>query len=131
MNALPGLGHFPANDIATARFREAGDLTLDLTHRDGRVEDRWLGLDPREFAILWRLAARPGEPVSDAELIADLWRARQGTEAADLARLIVRLRAKLAAFGLADLVAAGRGGGHALAARPSLGLAPGSEPRGH
>ena len=131
MNALPGLGHFPASDIATPRFREAGDLTLDLTHHDGRVEDRWLGLHPREFAILWRLAERPGEAVSDAMLMGDLWRVRFGCNAADIAGHVARLAAKLAAFGLAGLVAAAPDGSYALAASALRGVVPGPSPRGH
>lgn len=128
MNALPGLGHFPASDIATPRFREAGDLTLDLTHHDGRVEDRWLGLSHREFAILWRLAERPGEIVADTELMADLRRVRFGCAAGDLADHVARLVAKLSAFGLAGLVVAGPAGGYGLDAGGALAVPP---PRGH
>lgn len=104
MNALPGLGHFPATETATSRFRHAGDVTLDLFHHDGRVDDRWLGLHAREFAILWRLAERPGEAVAEADLMADLWRVRFGCEAGDLPAHVARLAAKLEAAGLPGLV---------------------------
>ncbi len=60
MNAIPDQDRFPRSDVTIPRFREAGDVTLDLAHRDARVEDRWLALHPREFALLWRLAERPG-----------------------------------------------------------------------
>lgn len=131
MNALPGLGHFPASDIATPRFREAGDLTLDLTHRDGRVEDRWLGLHPREFAILWRLAERPGEAVSDAMLIGDLWRMRFGCDVGDIAGHVARLAAKLAAFSLAGLVAAAPDGRYMLVVGSLPAFQSGLLPRRH
>lgn len=131
MNALPGLGHFPTSVLATPRFREAGDLTLDLAHHDARVEDRWLGLNPREFAILWRLADRPGEEVCEAALSADLWRVRFGLEVGDIALHVAHLCAKLAAVGLADLVAAAAGGGYAITTRAAGGLLPGPCLRGH
>lgn len=116
MNALPGLGHFPASDLATRRFREAGDLTLDLSHQDGRVEDRWLGLEPAEFAIIWRLAERPGEAVSATAQITDLWRTRLGRDGGEVAGFVASLTAKLAAAGLAGLVMPRPEGSYALVA---------------
>ena len=68
MNALSISDSFRSGDLSASRFREAGDVTLDLAHRDGRVEDKWLGLQPPEFALLWRLAEEPGWPVSDGDL---------------------------------------------------------------
>jgi DNA-binding response OmpR family regulator len=130
VNALPGLGHFSTSDIANPRFREAGDLTLDFSHHDGRVEDRWLDLHPREFAILWRLAERPGEAVSDAVLIGDLWRLRYGYDADDIAGHVARLAAKLATFGLAGLVAAVADGRYTLAFGPFPSVLPGPLPWG-
>ena len=43
------------NADAMKRYRDAGPVVLDLFHRDGRIERQWLGLHPREFALLWRL----------------------------------------------------------------------------
>ncbi len=131
MNALPGLGHFPATEVATSRFREAGDLTLDLFHHDGRVDDRWLGLHAREFAILWRLAARPGRAVTRAELVADLSRVRFGCNAGNIGEHVDRLAAKLAGFGLAGLVAVHPEGGYLLATGPVPRVLAGPLPRGH
>ncbi len=132
MNALPGLGHFPTSVIATtSRFREAGDLTLDLFHHDGRVDDRWLGLHAREFAILWRLAARPGRSVSRAELIADLSRVRFGCNAGNIGEHVDRLAVKLRGFGLAGLVAPHPDGGYVLAAGQLPGILPGPYWRGY
>lgn len=121
MNALSGLGHHRAVDPQPRRFREAGDLTLDLTHHDGRVEDRWLGLTAREFAILWRLAERPGEPVDDIQLSAELWRVRFGCDDGTVAALVTRLATKLAAFGLSGLVCVTPEGGYVLRAAPPTG----------
>ncbi len=124
MNALPGLGHFPASHLATRRFREAGDLTLDRCHQDGRVEDRWLGLEPREFAIMWRLAERPGEPVCATALMTDLWRIRLGGAGGEVAGAVASLTAKLAAVGLAGLVAPRPEGSYTLAAGTLAGPGP-------
>jgi hypothetical protein len=57
---------FPENGSRVACFREAGDLTLDLLHRDGRVDDKWLGLEPPEFECLWALANDRSEIAAQA-----------------------------------------------------------------
>lgn len=80
------------------RFRHIGDLTLDLFHHDGRVEDRWLALHPHEFELLWQLAGAPRRCLPDQALAAVI----QDTE--DLAVTTARLRAKLLAHGLADFL---------------------------
>ncbi|MBD2840807.1 winged helix-turn-helix transcriptional regulator [Erythrobacter sp. KMU-140] len=87
------------------RFREAGDITLDLFHRDGRIADRWLALYPREFELLWRLAEQPGEPMSRRELLADVWRINFDPETNSVAVHVARVRAKLGLFGLAGMLA--------------------------
>jgi DNA-binding response OmpR family regulator len=131
VNALPGLGHYVASDVPTSRFREAGDLTLDLFHRDGRVEDRWLGLHAREFAILWRLAEHPGALVGEEALLADLLRARVGCEIANIAEQVERLADRLADFGLGGLIARHPAGGYLLAACTVPGVLPGTAPHSH
>lgn len=60
MNAILSASRFQGSDEIIPRFREAADITLDLFHRDGRVEDYRLDLHPREFALIWRLAEHPG-----------------------------------------------------------------------
>ncbi len=60
MNAILSASRFQGSDEMIPRLRAAGDVTLDLFHRDGRVEDCWFGLPPREFALIWRLAEHPG-----------------------------------------------------------------------
>ena len=54
---------------ALPRELHAGPVTLDLFQRDGRAGGRWLGLHPREFALLWRLAETPGASVTRAQLL--------------------------------------------------------------
>jgi DNA-binding response OmpR family regulator len=100
------------------RRRAAGPLTLDLLHRDARTGNRWLALHPREFALLWRLAERPGERVSRATLLREVWRLEfePGTNSVEVH--VSRLRAKLAAAGVAGLVETDPAGGYRVAAAP-------------
>lgn len=114
MNAPVPSGQLPEGDLLIPRFREAGDVTLDLFHRDGRVEDRWLALHPREFALLWRLAECPGERMTRRVLLADVWRIHIEPETNSLAVHVARVRAKLEPFGLARLIATHPDGGYFL-----------------
>ena len=94
------------------RRREVGPLMLDLLHRDARAGERWLALHPREFALLWRLAEQPGEVVSRATLLREVWRLEfePGTNSVEVH--VSRLRAKLALAGIHGLVATAPPGGY-------------------
>ena len=105
---------FPEQDALIPRFREAGDVTLDLLHRDGRVVDRWLGLHPREFGLVWRLAQEPGQRVSKRQLLADVWRISFEPETNSVAVHVARVRAKLQPFGLSRILATHPEGGYFL-----------------
>jgi len=122
VNAIPAHGQFPAGDNVLPRFREAGDVTLDLFHRDGRVDDCWLALPPREFALLWRLAETPGEPLSRQQWQADVWPAHPDPEGSSLGLHVARVRARLEPFGLAGLIVTDSDGGCFLDAPPAAGL---------
>lgn len=105
---------FPDNTTLIPRFRQAGDITLDLFHRDGRVDDRWLAFHPREFEVLWRLAAEAGKPVTKRQLLSDVWRIEYEPETNSVAVHIARLRAKLEPHGLVGLLATHPDGGYYL-----------------
>jgi DNA-binding response OmpR family regulator len=98
-------GHLP-------RLRAVGPLTLDLFHRDARAGERWLALHPREFALLWRLAERPGKTVGRGTLLREVWRLEfePGTNSIEVH--VSRLRAKLALAGIHGLVETDPGGGY-------------------
>ena len=96
------------------RLRKAGPVTLDLFHRDGRIEDRWLALHPREFGLLWRLAETPDERVSARELLSDVWRLDHVPETNSLQVHVSRLRAKLAISQAAWLIETDPQGGYRL-----------------
>ena len=96
------------------RIRNVGRLRLDLLARDGFVGDRPLGLHPREFALIWRLADSPGVPVGKRELVRDVWRMAHVPDTNSIAVHVFRLRAKLAIVGLADLIQTAPSGGYWL-----------------
>jgi DNA-binding response OmpR family regulator len=101
------------------RWRSAGPVTLDLFHRDGRLGRRWLGLHPREFGLLWRLADRPGERVTRAQLLHDVWRLDRDPETNSLEVHVSRLRAKLTRLGAAALIETVPEGGYRIASHPA------------
>ena len=82
------------------RYRRHGPIRLDLLAREAFVAGRAVGLHPREFALLWRLAETPGEAVSAAELLYDVWRLSFRPETNSLAVHVSRLRAKLRTSGV-------------------------------
>ena len=89
-------------------------MTLDLFHRDGRVEDRWLGLHPREFALLWHLAETKGQVVSRADLLMAVWRLKHDPGTNSLEVHVSRLRTKLNAAGVKGLIETDPAGGYRL-----------------
>ena len=99
---------------ALPRYRQHGPVQLDLMARDGFVAGRAVGLHPREFALLWRLAECPGEAVSTPELLCDVWRLTFRPETNSLAVHLSRLRAKLRTAGVDGLVETLPGGRYRL-----------------
>ncbi len=97
------------------RYRHHGALRIDLLAREAFVAGRPLGLHPREFALLWRLADTPGDPVSPRELLSDVWRLAFRPETNSLAVHISRLRAKLRIAGIDGLVETVADGAYRLA----------------
>ena len=105
------------------RKRVIGPLTLDLFHRDARLGKAWLGLHPREFGVLWRLADEPGHRVTRRELLRDVWRIHHEPETNSVEVHVSRLRSKLAGVGCEALVETASEGGYRLAwpaARPGI-----------
>ena len=105
---------FPDSDTRIPRFREAGEVTLDLVHRDGRVAGRWLGFHPCEFELLWRLAENPGRRMTRRQLLRDARWLGFASKTVSLAVHVARIRAKLAPFGLSRMIAKHTEGGYVL-----------------
>ena len=98
------------------RWRAVGPLTLDLFHRDVRRGGRWLALHPREFGLFWRLADAPGQRVTRAQLLRDVWRLNYEPETNSVEVHVSRLRGKLAEFGCDGLLTTDPRGGYRLRA---------------
>lgn len=118
MNSTGAHQLWPGKDELIPRFIEAGDVTLDLFHRDGRVEDCWLHLHPREFELLWRLAQSPGQRLSRMQLLAEVWRIKQEPGTNSVAVHVARVRGKLDRFGLGRMLMTHPEGGYYLDAPP-------------
>ena len=99
---------------ALPRYRWHGPIQLDLLAREAFVAGRAVGLHPREFALLWRLADVPGETIGTAELLYDVWRLSFRPETNSLAVHLSRLRAKLRTAGVDGLVETLPGGCYRL-----------------
>ncbi|WP_235425486.1 winged helix-turn-helix domain-containing protein [Croceibacterium mercuriale] len=99
---------------ALPRAVNVGPLLLDLLHRDARRGPTWLGLHPREFGLLWRLAEEPGTPVTRRTLLQDVWRIHHEPDTNSVEVHVSRLRGKLALAGCADLVRTASTGGYRL-----------------
>jgi len=110
------------------RHRRLGGLELDLLAREAFGHGKSLNLNPREFALIWRLADRPGEPVSKADLIQDVWRMGFVPETNSIAVHMSRLRRKLGFVGMSGIIATATAGGYCLIA-PGERLAAVSTPR--
>jgi DNA-binding winged helix-turn-helix (wHTH) protein len=102
------------------RYRQLGQLRLDLLVRDAFVARRALGLHPREFALLWRLSDDPGRAVSPGDLLGDVWRLSFRPETNSLAVHVSRLRSKLRVAGFDGLIETLPSGAYRLA----LGVVP-------
>ncbi len=89
---------------ALPRNRQLGALRLDLLAREAFVAGRPVGLFPREFELLWRLADQAGEALSPIILIGDVWRMTFRPETNSLAVHVSRLRAKLRLAGVDGLI---------------------------
>jgi len=109
------------------RALHVGPLLLDLLHRDARRGPTWLGLHPREFGLLWRLAEAPGTPVTRRTLLQDVWRIHHEPDTNSVEVHVSRLRGKLALAGCADLVRTASTGGYRLEVHDNAVAAIGAE----
>jgi DNA-binding response OmpR family regulator len=102
--------------LSLPRQRWHGRLMLDLLAREAWADGQPLGLHPREFALLWRLLDQPGQAVTKATLLREVWHLTFQPETNSLAVHVSRLRGKLALAGLGHLVQTDGAGGYCLAA---------------
>lgn len=119
--AAPDLEELEARAVRLSQFaqclprrRRIGRLTLDLLAREAFGEGEPLNLNPREFALIWRLADSLDETVSKETLIYDVWRMGFVPETNSVAVHMSRLRRKLAFVGLAGIIETSPNGGYRL-----------------
>jgi DNA-binding response OmpR family regulator len=96
------------------RQREIGPLRLDLLAREAFGFEKPLNLNPREFALLWRLADSVDQTVSKQSLIHDVWRMGFAPETNSIAVHMSRLRRKLSFVGLSGIIETSSPGGYRL-----------------
>lgn len=99
------------------QFRKFGNLRLDLLGREAYCAGKPLGLNPREFALLWRLADSPEVTVTKQELIHDVWNMGFVPETNSIAVHMSRLRRKLSLVGLPRIIETSNTGGYRLCVR--------------
>jgi two-component system KDP operon response regulator KdpE len=73
----------------------AGPLVIDLGKREASLDERPLELTPTEFRLLAALASRPGQAVSQSELIREAWGDYREGGGSALRRYIWFLRQKI------------------------------------
>lgn len=108
----------PASRDWLPRRRVFARLELDLLTRDAISDGQPIGLKPKEFDLLWRLADTPDEAVSRQALIQDVMRLSFEPASNSIAVHMSRLRSKLGAAGLHDVVETA-GGGYRLRVPPA------------
>lgn len=74
---------------------EVGALRVDLGRREATLDGRALELTPTEFRLLAALAAKPGQALSQAELVEGAWGAYRQEAGSALRRYVWFLRQKI------------------------------------
>lgn len=93
----------------------AGGLLLDRSTNRASVGDRAVELSPKEFRLLWCLAARAGQIVAREELLEALWDDTEFVDDNTLTVNVTRVRRRLEELGLANAIETKRGHGYCLA----------------
>jgi two-component system OmpR family response regulator len=103
------------DDVRTTRLR-AGDLEMDLLEQSVKRGGAAIDLLPREYKLLEYFLRRPGQIVTRAMLLEDVWRYRFTAETNVIDVHIGNLRRKIDTAGAPSLIANIRGAGFMLSA---------------
>ena len=95
---------------------EAGSLTLDTARLEARRDGRRLDLTAKEFALLRYLMSRPGEVISEGDLLTHVWDENANPYTKTVRVTIATLRRKLAGPGEAQPIETVIGSGYRLVA---------------
>lgn len=91
---------------------EIGRLRVDPRTRVASVDDRDLGLTPKEYGVLEALLRNRGQVTNRERLFEHLYDSRSESSDKVIEVLVSTLRAKLAAAGMPDLIKTRRGFGY-------------------
>jgi two-component system, OmpR family, response regulator len=104
-------------DVGVIRLR-VSDLEMDLINRTVRYEGRLVDLVPREFKLLEYFMRRPGQTVTRAMLLEDVWNFQPPAYTNVVDVQVGNLRRKLDPTGNRRLIASVRSVGFKLNAEP-------------
>jgi DNA-binding response OmpR family regulator len=85
------------NGADSGSILRVGDLELDAARHVARRGGRWLGLSPKEFALLRYLMAHAGEVLSEGHLLTHVWDENANPYSKTVRVTIMNLRRKLGA----------------------------------
>jgi two-component system OmpR family response regulator len=91
-----------------------GTVTLDAATIRATVGDTAIALSAKEFALLWMLAARAGEPSSRNDILQEVWGTTQYVDPTIVDQYIRYLRRKLEPLDTGFTIATLRGVGYVL-----------------
>jgi two-component system OmpR family response regulator len=92
----------------------AGTLTMDLIHRELRLGDKPIALQPRELRLLEELMRGAGRIVTRTMLLERVWNFHFDPQTNLVETHMSRLRSKLAASGVKETIETVRGAGYRL-----------------
>lgn len=97
-----------------------GKLELSMSDRSVRIDGTLVRLGPKEFTLLELLILKRGRPVNKTACLSHLYGVDEYPDHKAIDVLVCRLRRKLAAYGLLDVVANIWGLGFAVKREPAL-----------
>ena len=97
---------------------EHGDLTIDTARRDARRAGHSLELTTKEFELLRYFMSRPGEVISEGDLLTHVWDENANPYTKTVRVTIATLRRKLAGPGEEQPIETVIGSGYRLRAEP-------------
>jgi two-component system OmpR family response regulator len=92
----------------------AGPLTMDLIHRELRFGDKVIALQPREMRLLEELMRNAGRIVTRTMLLERVWNFHFDPQTNIVETHMSRLRSKLTASGVIEVIETVRGAGYRL-----------------
>jgi DNA-binding response OmpR family regulator len=95
---------------------ELGDLTIDTARRDARRAGHPLELTTKEFELLRYFMSRPGEVISEGDLLTHVWDENANPYTKTVRVTIATLRRKLAGPGEVQPIETVIGSGYRLRA---------------